>query len=125
MGHTFAHAFEATLGYSKKLNHGEAVILGIITALKFSLDMKLISFNDYKIIIKHVVDNKLPLNIKSYFSNKNLNKILNFMTKDKTNISKKINHILLKKIGSAVLNNEYDNLKIKKSLSKDLGNYNL
>ena len=36
-GHTFAHAFEATLGYSKKLNHGEAVLLGINTALKFSL----------------------------------------------------------------------------------------
>ena len=32
-GHTFAHAYEATLGYSKKLNHGEAVILGIKTAL--------------------------------------------------------------------------------------------
>ena len=27
--HTFAHAYEASLGYSKKLNHGEAVILGI------------------------------------------------------------------------------------------------
>ena len=27
-GHTFAHAYEASLGYSKKLNHGEAVILG-------------------------------------------------------------------------------------------------
>ena len=36
-GHTFAHSYEATLGYSKKLNHGEAVLLGMITALKFSL----------------------------------------------------------------------------------------
>ena len=35
-GHTFAHAFEASLGFSKKLNHGEAVILGINSALKFS-----------------------------------------------------------------------------------------
>ena len=35
-GHTFAHAYEATLGYSKKLNHGEAVILGLKTASKFS-----------------------------------------------------------------------------------------
>ena len=25
-GHTFAHAYEAALGYSIKLNHGEAVI---------------------------------------------------------------------------------------------------
>ena len=36
-GHTFGHAYEAVLGYSKKLNHGEAVILGMNSALKFSL----------------------------------------------------------------------------------------
>ena len=36
-GHTFAHAYEAAQGYSRKLNHGEAVILGISTALRFSL----------------------------------------------------------------------------------------
>ena len=35
-GHTFAHAYEASLSFSKKLNHGEAVILGMTTALKFS-----------------------------------------------------------------------------------------
>ena len=35
-GHTFAHAYEASLGFSKKLNHGEAVILGMNTALSFS-----------------------------------------------------------------------------------------
>ena len=35
-GHTFAHAFEATKKYSKKLNHGEAVLLGIICAIKFA-----------------------------------------------------------------------------------------
>ena len=32
-GHTFAHAYEATLKYSKKLNHGEAVLLGIMKRL--------------------------------------------------------------------------------------------
>ena len=122
LGHTFGHAFEATLGYSKKLNHGEAVILGIITALKFSFKIKLISFNHYKKIIAHVVNNKLPLNLKTYFSPKDLNKILNFMTKDKKNISKKINLILLKKIGSAVINNEYYTLQIKKFLRKELAN---
>ena len=26
LGHTFAHAYESALGYSKKLNHGEAVV---------------------------------------------------------------------------------------------------
>ena len=52
-GHTFAHAFEATLGYSKKLNHGEAVILGINTALNFSLKNNLLNKKDYFLINKH------------------------------------------------------------------------
>jgi len=121
-GHTFAHAYEATLGYSKKLNHGEAVILGIITALRFSLNVRLIKIREYEAIIRHIHDMKLPSNIKTYFSSKNLNTILSFMMKDKKNISKKINLILLKKIGSAVINNQYDNLKIKTFLKKELAN---
>ena len=40
LGHTFAHAYESTLGFSKKLNHGEAVILGIKSAAEFSLKKK-------------------------------------------------------------------------------------
>ena len=36
LGHTFGHAYEASLGYSGKLNHGEAVILGIASATTFS-----------------------------------------------------------------------------------------
>ena len=59
-GHTFAHAYEATLNYSKKLNHGEAVILGIKIASKFSLSNKLLSINEFKLIETHI--NKLNLN---------------------------------------------------------------
>ena len=47
-GHTFGHSFEASLGYSKRLNHGEAVILGMMMALKFSLRNKFLNINDYK-----------------------------------------------------------------------------
>ena len=36
------------------------------------------------------------------------------MAKDKKNVSKKINLILLKKVGSTLINNEYDISKIKK-----------
>jgi len=124
-GHTFAHAYEATLGYSKKLNHGEAVILGIVTALKFSLNIKLIKIKEYNKIIKHIHELKLPSNIKAYFSNKNLNKILTFMIKDKKNITKKINLILLKKIGSTSINGQFNSLKIKTFLKKELTDQNL
>ena len=57
---------------------------------------------------------KLPSDIKNYFSYKDLNKILTFMSKDKKNVSKKINLILLKKIGSAEISNEYNHTKIEK-----------
>ena len=121
-GHTFAHAYEATLGYSKNLNHGEAVILGIVTALKFSLKNKLMKTKDFQVIIKHINKMNLPSNIKKYFSSKSLNSILSFMKKDKKNTSKKINLILLKKIGSLTIDNQYNIEKIKKFLKKELVN---
>ena len=121
-GHTFAHAYEATFGYSKKLNHGEAVILGIKSAIKFSLKQKLIKNVEYYSIISHINKLKLPLNIKEYFSLNNSNKILSFMIKDKKNNTDKINLILLKKIGSANINNHYETRKIKNFLRQELVN---
>ena len=121
-GHTFAHAYEATFGYSKKLNHGEAVILGIKSAIKFSLNQKLIKKVEYHSIISHINKLKLPLNIKEYFSLNNSIKILSFMIKDKKNNTDKINLILLKKIGSANINNHYETRKIKNFLRQELVN---
>ena len=69
-GHTFAHAYEATLNFSKKLNHGEAVILGIKSALKFSNQKKLLNDKEYLVIINHIKNAKLPLYINNYFSKK-------------------------------------------------------
>ena len=64
----------------------------------------------------------IPSNIRNYFSYKDLNKILSFMIKDKKNNSKKINLILLKKIGTSIINNKYNVSKIKKFLKKILIN---
>ena len=112
-GHTFAHAYEASLGFSKKLNHGEAVILGIVSALKFSFKNKLIKKKEYNSIIKHIQKSEMPLKIQNYFSKKNLNRILYFMLKDKKNNSDKINLILLSKIGSPIINTYYNVNKLK------------
>ena len=119
-GHTFAHAYEATFGYSKKLNHGEAVILGVRSAIKFSLEQKLIEKIEYQSIISHIDKLKLPLNIQEYFSLNNLVKIISFMTKDKKNNADKINLILLRKIGSTIIDNHYEARKIKKFLRQEL-----
>ena len=119
-GHTFAHAYEATLGYSKKLNHGEAVLLGIKTALKFSHKTKLIPQKEYLSIINHFKDSKLPSNLKYFFSLKHLNKILSFMLKDKKNNSGKINLVLLKKIGSPLINKVYSKNNLRSFLKTEL-----
>ena len=121
-GHTFAHAFEATLGYSNKLNHGEAVILGIKTALNFSLKNKIIKKKEYSLIVNHIIKSHLPSDINKFFEAKDLNKILSFMLKDKKNNSDKISLVLLKKIGSPIINREYNQKSLKKFLKSELTN---
>ncbi len=121
-GHTFAHAYEASLGYSEKLNHGEAVILGIRTALNFSFKKKYLKKNDYNILIKHLTNSNLPSNISNFFKVKHLKKIISFMLKDKKNNSDKINLVLLKKIGSPLINKEYNKKNLYSFLKKELNN---
>tara|TARA_Y100000992_G_scaffold302638_1_gene277858 strand:+ start:2804 stop:3910 length:1107 start_codon:yes stop_codon:yes gene_type:complete len=121
-GHTFAHAYEASLNYSKKLNHGEAVLLGMYTALKFSYKIKILKKSDYDLILDHIYNSKLPFNLKNYFSLNHLNKILIFILKDKKNKFNKINLILLKKIGFTSINKSYNKSEIKSFLKNELSN---
>ena len=121
-GHTFAHAYEASLGYSKRLNHGEAVILGMKTALNFSLKNNLLKKKEYNLIINHLSNSNLPSKINKFFNSKDLNKILSFMLKDKKNNSDKISLVLLKKIGSPLINKEYNKKIVENFLKNELTN---
>ncbi len=119
LGHTFGHAYEATLNYSKKLNHGEAVLYGILSAAKLSKKLKTLNNTDYQLILSHL--SKLNFtNLTKFFKKKDLNEIINFMIADKKNISKKINFITLKKIGKAKINNQLNLSKVKKFVKSEL-----
>ena len=122
LGHTFAHAYEATLNYTKKLNHGEAVILGIISSAKFSFQNKILKKIEYNKILGHIQKLKITNNLNNYFKKKDIKKILKYMKSDKKNSSSKINLILIKKIGKVLLSLKFDQLKIKKFLSRELIN---
>ena len=50
-GHTFAHALEIQNKYSRKLNHGEAVLVGMYIATKISKFKNLCSENTYNQIM--------------------------------------------------------------------------
>ena len=65
---------------------------------------------------------KLPSDMNKYFSKININHLLSFMTKDKKNNSNEINLILLKKIGSPIINNRYSVKNLKIFFQKELIN---
>ena len=102
-GHTFAHGLEATKNFSKKLNHGEAVLLGMMIASELSNKKKLLSLQELLLIKKHYTSLKLPMNINRIFKKNEINKIIYFMKKDKKNMDDKINLILLNKIGKTTI----------------------
>ncbi len=119
LGHTFGHSYEATLNYSKRLNHGEAVLLGILSAAKLSKKLRILNKKDYHLILSHLT--MLNFNdLKKYFRIKDLNKIINFMLSDKKNISKKINFITLKKIGNVDINTQLSSSSVKKFIKSEL-----
>ena len=122
LGHTFAHAYEASLGYSNKLNHGEAVILGINSALNFSYQNNILNESEFFLISKHIKDLKIKINLKKFFKKKDIKKIIRFMKTDKKNYNEKINLILLKRIGKPTINNSFNPKKIQLFLNRELNN---
>jgi len=105
-GHTFAHGFEGAINFSKKISHGEAVLLGMLLASKLSYKMNLLSKNELTLITKHYLNLRLPMEVSKKFKMIDINKILFFMKKDKKNTNSKINLILLKKVGKTTKPNE-------------------
>ena len=120
LGHTFAHAYESYLGFSNKLNHGEAVIIGIKNAVEFSYQYKLLKNNSYNLIRNHV--DKIPLNksFKQLFKARDIDKIISFMKSDKKNNSKDINIILIQNFGRIKKSYQISQKTLKKFLISEL-----
>ena len=106
-GHTFAHGFEGAKKFSKELNHGEAVLLGMMMASKFAYKKKILSEKELMLIKEHYQDLNLPSELKSIFNKSDINKIVNFVKKDKKNFNEKVNLIFINKIGSVTKPGKY------------------
>ena len=118
-GHTFAHAIELQNNYSKKINHGEAVIMGMMMAAKLSYQKKVCNFSTLSQLKSIYKFNNLEHDIKKKIKRIDYNKIIDHMTNDKKNNDDKINLILLKRIGQTTLPNSY---KISKQELKNVFN---
>ncbi len=96
LGHTFAHAYEVEQNH--KIKHGQAVIVGIASALYLSMELSLLSQNKFNLF----------MNLLSQFkSDIKLNKVdkkyaYKIMQRDKKNREGQIKLVLLKDIGKIV-----------------------
>ena len=113
LGHTFGHAIEVAQGYGNWL-HGEAVAVGMIMAAKLSQAMGWLSEPDIERIIsliKHAGLPTVPPNIS-------VDKYIELMMLDKKTKDGKINLVLQKSMGEAVLSNAYDPSKLRQILEQ-------
>ncbi len=120
LGHTFAHSYESTLGFSKKLNHGEAVILGIKNAVDFSFKRRILSKQKFNIILNHIDRIEMKPKIEKLLKKKNISKIMNHMRSDKKNNSDDINLILIKDFGKIIIDFQISPSNLKKYLFNSL-----
>jgi 3-dehydroquinate synthase len=101
-GHTFGHAFEtfSTNGSEEGLLHGHAIALGMICESHLSTIKTGLEQNDLKRIVSVIKSNfpLYPISRESYWD------LIDIMRKDKKSINGKIAFTLIKKPGSAVIN---------------------
>ena len=116
-GHTFAHAIEAKNNFTKKITHGEAVLTGMILAIKLSILKKNCKKKTLNEVKKLYTDNGLNYTLKNISNPDWLKSLIPFLKNDKKNNDEKINFLLLKKIGQADKPNKF------KISSKDLKKY--
>ncbi len=119
-GHTFAHAIEAKNKYSRKINHGEAVLLGMMIALEFSFFKKICSKESYQEIREIYKNYNLIKNFSKFLKANQIASTIKYMSNDKKNSDSKINLILLKKIGQTTEPEKFkfSQIEIKKIVKK-------
>ena len=115
-GHTFGHAIEKINNYSKKINHGEAVLLGMVMASKLSLEKKFLKKDELLLIIEHFKKLNLKLNVIDFGLKLTAEKFLPLLKFDKKVKKNKINFILLKGIGNGIICNSVNDKMLYKFL---------
>ncbi len=106
-GHTFAHALEIQNKYSSKLNHGEAVLIGMLIATKISKFQNLCSEDTYNQIVDLYKNNCLLNNLNKFLKKNEILKSIKYMKNDKKKDDEKVSFIFLKSIGKTTAPGKY------------------
>ena len=114
LGHTFGHAIEAGMGYGSWL-HGEAVATGMLMAADMSQRCGWLSQADVNRIEHLLIKAKLPVRAPLDLTPE---KFLDIMAVDKKVKRGRINLVLLKRIGEAVITGDYDSALLLATLAE-------
>jgi 3-dehydroquinate synthase len=109
LGHTFAHALEAQVGFEDKLKHGEAVAIGIVMALELSVRLAMISEGERDLVTAHFNDIGLPTDVRGLAGgNWTSDVLLEHMSRDKKTQDGRLTFILARGIGNSFVANDVD-----------------
>jgi 3-dehydroquinate synthase len=117
-GHTFGHALEAETGFSYTLLHGEAVAIGMMMAIRFSVKMGLCKPEDCERVAAHYEAVGLPSALPSLREPWDPEALMEHFTHDKKTRDGKLTFILSRGIGKAFIAQDVDKLLIKEFLAE-------
>ena len=112
LGHTFAHAIEAGLGFGAWL-HGEAVAAGLCLAADLSARLGRISPADVARIERVVASARLPIRAPTELS---AQRMLELMAVDKKVKAGRLRLVLLETIGRATIDADFDHAALHDTL---------
>ena len=116
LGHTFAHALEAALGYGAALLHGEAVAIGMVLAFDLSVRLGLAPAADAARLRRHLQSVGLP--VRPPGDAWDLDRLLALMAQDKKVRDGRITFILARGIGKAFVAREVDGKAVRSVLAQ-------
>lgn len=111
-GHTLGHAIEAEAGYGK-ITHGEAVMIGMLFALKLSEKIYSLQFQ-YSEFVEWIKKLGYETTLNASLDH---HRLIDRMKKDKKTIGQQIQFVLLEKIGSPKVAKIDDDILLKELIS--------
>jgi len=113
LGHTFGHAIETGMGYGNWL-HGEAIAAGMAMAADLSHRLGWLKESDVTRITKLLARARLPVAAPARLS---VQQFLDLMAVDKKVLGGKLRLVLLKRLGEAVVTDDFPSAALSATLN--------
>ena len=116
LGHTFAHALEAEMGYDGSLLHGEAVSIGLVLAFRLSVRFGVCPEEDATRVESHLHNLGLATAIADCGRPASVDRLLAHMRQDKKTRDRRLTFILARGIGDAFACDDVDPAMVRAEL---------